>query len=338
MKYSKLILLIFLLITTQIQLQAQRGKRTKTMVSDSSPAFQDLGIATLNLSLSVQDESLQTPVAAEVSIYNQKKDSLILSRKLNDSKVQISQALSINEIYDIRVSAPEYKDTTYNLSFIEVRDYDLEQIVPLVPIRKDFTISIKNAYSGENIPETILLNNQSKKKEQLIYGPDDLEDDVYEVKIRSKDPYELIVKSSNDYAYYYQIINDDTTETGHSIELIPLIKGAKIPLDNISFEYGSDKLNQNSLNELQEVLDLLSKNPGLKLEVAAYTDSIGSAKTNLILSEKRAKQVFTYLISQGIQADRLSPKGYGEANPIASNATEKGRAVNRRFELIVKDL
>lgn len=338
MRYLTLSLIVLLFIAFNLEVQAQRRKRTSSTISGSSKPIQDLGIANLNLNLRVQDASLLTPIPALVYIYKQGQDSLILSRQLDDKPSLIIQSLSINEVYTIQISAPEYKDTTYRISFIEVKDYDLEHNIPLEPIRKDFTISVRDAYTGANIPEGIILKNQNKKKEQLIYGSDHLEDGVYKVQIRAKDPYELIVKSSNAYAFYYQLINQDTSEKEHAVKLIPLKVGAKIRLNNISFEYGSDQLNQNSLNELNEVLDLLLKQPSLKLEVAAYTDSIGSAKTNLILSEKRAQQVFTYLVGKGIQADRLIPKGYGEANPIASNATEEGRAINRRFELIIKEV
>jgi OOP family OmpA-OmpF porin len=73
------------------------------------------------------------------------------------------------------------------------------------------------------------------------------------------------------------------------------------------------------------------------VEVAGHTDSTGSETYNQGLSERRANSVKDYLTSQGVTATRLSAKGYGEAQPVASNDTKEGRAENRRVELIVLD-
>jgi len=69
--------------------------------------------------------------------------------------------------------------------------------------------------------------------------------------------------------------------------------------------------------------------------VAGHTDSRGTDKYNLGLSDRRAAVVRDYLISKGIDADRMTSAGYGEARPIASNDTDAGRAQNRRTELVI---
>jgi OOP family OmpA-OmpF porin len=71
------------------------------------------------------------------------------------------------------------------------------------------------------------------------------------------------------------------------------------------------------------------------VEVAGHTDSVGSEEYNMGLSDRRANSVKDYLISQGITATRLTARGYGESQPVASNDTDAGRAQNRRVELIV---
>jgi len=72
----------------------------------------------------------------------------------------------------------------------------------------------------------------------------------------------------------------------------------------------------------------------VEVEIRGYTDNIGSWKYNLRLSQKRAEAVRQYLINRGIDPKRLRAVGYGEANPIATNATAKGRAENRRIEFV----
>jgi outer membrane protein OmpA-like peptidoglycan-associated protein len=87
--------------------------------------------------------------------------------------------------------------------------------------------------------------------------------------------------------------------------------------------------------ELNKLIDFLKKTPGVKVEIAGHTDNTGSAQYNMELSAKRAGAVVDYLIENGIQAERLFAKGYGEELPLADNETEEGRAMNRRTQLTI---
>jgi outer membrane protein OmpA-like peptidoglycan-associated protein len=79
----------------------------------------------------------------------------------------------------------------------------------------------------------------------------------------------------------------------------------------------------------------MQQNPGIKIEIGGHTDDKGSDDYNLTLSEGRAQSVKDYLIEKGIAADRMTAKGYGETEPISSNATDQGRAENRRVEFTI---
>lgn len=105
-----------------------------------------------------------------------------------------------------------------------------------------------------------------------------------------------------------------------------------IVLKNIFFETGSASLRSESLLELNRLKALLDENPSLKIQINGHTDNIGSDTDNLKLSNDRAKAVYDHLIKNGIDANRLKYKGFGEANPSASNDTEEGRRQNRRTE------
>ena len=83
---------------------------------------------------------------------------------------------------------------------------------------------------------------------------------------------------------------------------------------------------------LDEGVAVLENNPGLNIEIQGYTDSTGAENYNLMLSQKRADSVMDFLVNRGIDPGRLSAKGYGSANPVASNDTAEGRAKNRRVE------
>lgn len=107
---------------------------------------------------------------------------------------------------------------------------------------------------------------------------------------------------------------------------------AEYELDGVNFEFDSAKLTANSTATLNEALKILQRHSDLKVEVAGHTDSMGSVEYNQGLSQRRAQAVADYLIGKGAKAANISVKGYGELQPIADNATEAGRADNRRVE------
>jgi OOP family OmpA-OmpF porin len=99
------------------------------------------------------------------------------------------------------------------------------------------------------------------------------------------------------------------------------------------FDTNSSYMRDEASPLLDEVITILKKNPEIEVEIQGHTDNTGSAEYNQWLSERRAKRVMEYLVQNGIDSERLEAKGYGLAQPVASNATEEGRAQNRRVEL-----
>ena len=106
-----------------------------------------------------------------------------------------------------------------------------------------------------------------------------------------------------------------------------------IHLPGINFQTGQDVLLPGSEYVLRDAATTLNNHPDLMIEVAGHTDDMGPGDTNFILSERRANTVRDFLISQGVDASRLTAVGYGESQPIADNRTAEGRATNRRVEL-----
>ena len=103
-------------------------------------------------------------------------------------------------------------------------------------------------------------------------------------------------------------------------------------LQPIEFETGKAVIKPGSFPILDEVVTLMKSRPSIKMGVHGHTDSRGVAANNLKLSGDRAASVVTYLVSHGIAKDRLQSQGFGQTQPIADNATEEGRAKNRRVE------
>lgn len=113
----------------------------------------------------------------------------------------------------------------------------------------------------------------------------------------------------------------------------PEFKGS---LQGVFFETSSARLTESSKTVLDNAATELKRYPNLSVEVQAFTDSRGSDALNQKISQERANSVRTYLLNKGVSADKITAKGYGEANPVASNETVEGRAANRRVELSVK--
>ncbi len=100
----------------------------------------------------------------------------------------------------------------------------------------------------------------------------------------------------------------------------------------VLFDFDKADLKSSAYPILDEAVTVLEKNPGLNIEIQGYTDSTGAEDYNLKLSQRRAESVMAFLVNRGIDPGRLSAKGYGSANPVASNDTAEGRAKNRRVE------
>ena len=104
----------------------------------------------------------------------------------------------------------------------------------------------------------------------------------------------------------------------------------------LNFDTGSANLQASSNSQIDQIAAMLKSNAALSVEVAGHTDNVGAADANQKLSETRAAAVVKALASRGVQAGRLTAKGYGATQPIADNRTEDGRGKNRRVELVKK--
>jgi outer membrane protein OmpA-like peptidoglycan-associated protein len=104
----------------------------------------------------------------------------------------------------------------------------------------------------------------------------------------------------------------------------------------VFFDFDQAELKTESKPDLNRAIAFLRQNPTINVEIAGYTDSVGTVEYNTKLSQDRANAVRTYLISGGIDQNRLKAVGYGEDQPVADNATEEGRARNRRVEMRVR--
>ncbi|MEE4215367.1 MAG: OmpA family protein, partial [Bacteroidales bacterium] len=112
------------------------------------------------------------------------------------------------------------------------------------------------------------------------------------------------------------------------------LQDGKIVSNGIRFDVGKATLRPESMGVLNEIYKMLSEHPEVNVSIEGHTDSDGDNNMNQKLSEDRAKTVMNQLISMGLPADRLTSKGFGESEPINTNATPEGKAENRRVEFV----
>ena len=104
----------------------------------------------------------------------------------------------------------------------------------------------------------------------------------------------------------------------------------------VSFDTGKASLKQSSYPILNQIAAIMERYPNYNLVIEGHTDNVGPASNNQVLSERRAKACFDYLITKGTNSDRMSYAGYGESTPISDNNSLSGRTLNRRVEFNLK--
>ncbi len=129
------------------------------------------------------------------------------------------------------------------------------------------------------------------------------------------------------------LLEDALTERVYRMKKLEV--GTTIQLDQIYFERGTPNILDSSYVELDKVVEIMSESPKMEIELAGHTDNQGDSEKNLKLSQNRVEMVKKYLVDKGIAARRIKGIGYGGSRPIASNASEQTRKLNRRVEFII---
>lgn len=202
---------------------------------------------------------------------------------------------------------------------------------------KVITLKGKILYDDFRKGNQALLEIKNLKTNRIIASTtSDKTNDKYLLALPIGEEYAMNV-TCNGYLFYSENfslkeINDSISTIEEDITLQAIKEGQGVVLKNIFFETNSFELKQESNAELQTLLELMQRNPNIRIEISGHTDNVGKDDYNLTLSENRAKNVKLWLTNNGIDSQRIVAKGYGKTKPIADNTTEEGRQQNRRTE------
>jgi outer membrane protein OmpA-like peptidoglycan-associated protein/tetratricopeptide (TPR) repeat protein len=188
----------------------------------------------------------------------------------------------------------------------------------------------------EPIKAKIELKNVSTRKVTEI--PVDSLTGEYAAVVLFKNDYIMTVKKEGfGYESKYIAQEDTTFKAPAKVDMIikPIEVGQSYKLNDIYFATDSYELTAESRIVIDGFAEFLMENNTITISIEGHTDDVGNDEYNLTLSENRAKSVYEYLLTKGIEAGRLSYKGYGESKPVESNLTPLGRAKNRRTVFVI---
>jgi OOP family OmpA-OmpF porin len=134
---------------------------------------------------------------------------------------------------------------------------------------------------------------------------------------------------------YTQEVESPEIETNYKPIIAPPKVGDKITFYNIYFERSKPAILTTSKSALEELHDILTQHPHIRVLIEGHTDNVGNEKDLMELSWERAQAIKVYLVQKGIDPARISTIGYGDTRPLSDNFTEQGREKNRRVEVQV---
>ncbi|MBQ7530698.1 MAG: OmpA family protein [Paludibacteraceae bacterium] len=234
-------------------------------------------------------------------------------------------------------NAGEYRITAYNESYypdsqaVTVADGVKERVDLALAEREWLRLRVTNAETHKPVKVTARISD-AHTGDSVTVMRTGAKTGVARTRLDRSHTYRLTITRTGYEPYELPIayIGDSI-----NIALTPLKVGRKVVLHNLFFATGKTQILSQSEQALDELSDFLRDNPTVTIRITGHTDDVGSDKANQILSEGRANAVRNEIVKRGIAAERIEAEGKGESEPIADNATEEGRAKNRRVEFTI---
>jgi outer membrane protein OmpA-like peptidoglycan-associated protein len=272
---------------------------------------------------------------------------IFVSKRLDDSWTKWSTPENLgNQInspyFDAYFTIPASGSYAYMVSGIDaIGGIDIIQLDLPNAIKPKAVIlvtgTVYNAKTNKPIESKITYKDLLSDTEKGI-AFSSANDGTYKIILQSGEVYSFLAEKT---AFISTSDNLDTRNQTEYLEikrdlyLTPIEVGQTIRLNNVFFDVDKHDLKDESFAELNRVVKLLKDNPDMNIEVSGNTDATGNEAKNLTLSQNRADAVKSYLVSQGIESKRIKSVGNGQSKPVADNATEDGRKLNRRVEFTI---
>ena len=224
----------------------------------------------------------------------------------------------------------------HTLAFSWLGSYS-QNTTTLLPTEKEVlvNVTVTNFQNVARKNEIIIFEGIKSKK---IFADTTDSSGKFSMLLPKGDTYNIRYKEFADSTDYSQF--EIPNQAGkYTSELSIQIESPKVyTLDNVFFDTGMAILKPSSFKALNNLVEVMKLKPALIIEIAGHTDNTGPYEVNKKLSQDRSEAVRNYLIKNGISAGRLTAKGYGDTEPVASNDTDEGKQKNRRTEVrIVKE-
>ena len=240
------------------------------------------------------------------------------------------------DIHIIPVTADDINQLINEEIFVPGDIADIEPEPNNLPLAEgENTLVIKGKITDHNTYQTVfarvkILGDEGFEQEHF-------NDTTFSFTVLSERDYVLQIEAEGYFSKQIEILikTNKAKEILRNVEIEKIITGARIELKNVHFLRGEAEFLASSYDELDLVADMMFNNPTLIIKLAGHTDGIGNPHLNERLSQERVDAVINYLVEKGIDSSRLSGTGYGGTVPVASNATEVTRKLNRRVEFIV---
>jgi outer membrane protein OmpA-like peptidoglycan-associated protein len=286
--------------------------------------------------LNFTDAVTKETLSAMAACTDRQSNKSVECKLINGGKTSLTTAYA-DRIYVFTITKEGYKSFTDTINLRRtVTDENITKVISLIP--DGVAVPVARTLSGSvfikstRSPLWAFISFYSAGNKTLIKKIESEPDGSYKVELLPG-IYNIQVEKA-DYVNEnatLEIINDSKSQT-KDFELTPIKVGETISLPNVYFARGGVALLDSSNESLDQLYTLLTDNPTMHIELLGHTDNQGDPRLNVVLSEQRVAAIKEYLVAKGISETRITGKGYGGSKPIANNASEESRKLNRRVE------
>ena len=274
---------------------------------------------------SVSDAGTGAPLGAVVTFPDHPK----LGKLTTDARTGTFKAARVPAgALTVQASAQGYESRTVPLMVESNSPATAIIMLPRVDTAVEVTGSVSDRRTGEALAATVMLPDADSAvlKTDPATG-------IYRTRLMPG-AYSMVVEYPGYLKQTTWVLVERDKPLARDFRLVA--EGMVITLRGIYFEFDKATIEPESRPAIEDAAKILIQNPTITVEIQGHTDSVGSDKYNQQLSERRAQAVVKYLVQDlGIEAGRLTAKGYGESRPVADNNTEDGRGLNRRVEFVI---